>query len=127
MSDTSERAVGVMNTDASGEVPDKLILAVVQVEDADDALSALTARGLRVTRLASTGGFLRQGNTTLMVGTTAARVGEALEVLRANCRTRSAHVAVPAEPPSLVHSYLIEVEVGGATVFVLDIAHFEQI
>jgi uncharacterized protein YaaQ len=108
-------------------VPDKLILAIVQSEDADDALGALTGRGLRVTRLASTGGFLRQGNTTLLVGTTQARVEEALDVLRATCRTRSAHVAVPAEPPSLVHSYLIEVEVGGATVFVMDISHYEQI
>ncbi len=107
--------------------PDRLILAIVQAEDADDAIEALTREGLRVTRLASTGGFLHQGNTTLMVGTTQARVEEALGVLRSVCRTRSAHVAVPAEPPSLVHSYLIEVEVGGATVFVLDIAHFEQI
>ncbi len=107
--------------------PDKLILASVQAEDADDALGALTRRGLRVTRLASTGGFLRQGNTTLIIGTVAARVDEALEVLRSTCRTRSAHVAVPAEPPSLVHSYLIEVEVGGAIVFVLDVEHFEQI
>ncbi len=113
---------------AAGEAtPDKLVLAIVQAEDAEDAIGALTQRGLRVTRLASTGGFLRQGNTTLIIGTTAARVDEALEVLRGTCRTRSAHVAVPAEPPSLVHSYLIEVEVGGAIVFVLDVAHFEQI
>ncbi len=117
------------SVEAGGNVPapDKLILAIVQAEDADDALATLTRRGLRVTRLASTGGFLRQGNTTLLIGTLAARVDEALEILRATCRTRAAHVAVPAEPPSLVHSYLIEVEVGGAIVFVLDVAHFEQI
>ncbi len=120
MSDDSPAAPGP-------EIPDKLVLAIVQAEDADDALAALTERGLRVTRLASTGGFLRQGNTTLLVGTTTARVNETLQVLRDTCRTRSAHVAVPAEPPSLVHSYLIEVEVGGATVLVLDVAHYEQL
>lgn len=116
-----------MATQEYDQVPDKLILAIVQAEDAEDAVAALTEHHLRVTRLASTGGFLRQGNTTLLIGTVAARVAEALDVLRATCRTRGAHVAVPAEPPSLVHSYLIEVEVGGATVFVFDIAHYEQI
>jgi uncharacterized protein YaaQ len=108
-------------------MPDRLILAVVQSEDAEDAVAALTGSGLRVTRLASTGGFLRQGNTTLLVGLPAARVADALALLRATCRTRSAHVAVPAEPPSLVHNYLIEVEVGGATVFVVDVVGYEQL
>jgi uncharacterized protein YaaQ len=109
------------------ETPEKLVLAIVHSEDVDDATTALTKRGLHATRLASTGGFLRQGNTTLLIGIPAARVDEALEVLRATCRTRTTQVAVPAEPPSLVHSYLIEVEVGGAIVFVMDITHFEQI
>ncbi len=46
----------------------KLVVAIVQNEDADDLIDALTAAHYGATRLASTGGFLRQGNTTIIVG-----------------------------------------------------------
>lgn len=57
----------------------KLILAIIQDEDAPATIQALVDRGYRVTRIASTGGFLRQGNTTLLIGVETVHVPEVME------------------------------------------------
>lgn len=107
----------------------KLILAIVQNRDADGATEALTTATYYVTRLASTGGFLHEGNTTLLMGVEDERVDGALRVLRENCHRRRHYTPMPlvgAESGFDLHGH-IEVEVGGATVFVLDVERFEQI
>jgi uncharacterized protein YaaQ len=108
----------------------KLILAVIQDEDANKLVSALMEKGYSATKLASTGGFLRAGNTTLMVGVDNDKVEDAIEVIRTACKTRKQM----ATPPSTVAGmsgvyvpYPVEVTVGGATVFVLDVEAFEKI
>ena len=107
----------------------KLILATIQDADADRVVKALTAQKERVTQVGSTGGFLQQGNTTLLIGTAENRVEAAIEVLRRECKVRTAFVPVAAAPaPNSVALYnYIEVQVGGAVVFVLDVEQFEQI
>jgi len=60
----------------------KLIIAVVQNEDADAVVDALLEEDFRATRLASTGGFLRRGNTTLMIGADEDQVDRVLEIIR---------------------------------------------
>ncbi|MER3401311.1 MAG: hypothetical protein C4313_09360 [Thermoflexus sp.] len=105
----------------------KLILAILQEEDAPSAVQALVARGYRVTRIASTGGFLRQGNTTLLIGVEDAQVPEVVEILRRFCRTRTAYMPVAVEATGLLQAHMIEVEVGGATLFVLDVERFETL
>jgi uncharacterized protein YaaQ len=87
----------------------KMILAVMHDDDAEKALPMLVERKIGVTRLATTGGFLRRGNTTLMIGLADDRVEEALDTLRA----------------SLVEPELEDLR--RVTVFVLPVAHFEQI
>ena len=110
-----------------GVGPMKLILAIIQDEDAPTTIQALVDRGHRVTRIASTGGFLRQGNTTLLIGVEDLRVPEVIEILRRCCRTRTSYLPVAVEATGLLQAHMIEVEVGGATIFVLDVERFETL
>ncbi len=107
----------------------KLVVAVVQDRDADQAVAALTAKGQRVTRVGTTGGFLQQGNTTLLIGLEDAGVTGVIATLRANCRRREMFMpmAVGGTDQAFSLTNHLEVEVGGATVFVLDVEQFEQI
>jgi uncharacterized protein YaaQ len=102
----------------------KLLFAIVQNDDQKSLTNALVEANISVTRIASTGGFLRGGNTTLMIGAEEERIEEALEVIRAHSSRRHA-VTVPASGiPHNIDSVAMPmtVTVGGATVFVLDVA-----
>lgn len=108
----------------------KLIIAVVQGEDAQKTVVALTDKGISSTRISSTGGFLQQGNVTLLIGVEDTQVEEALQVIRANCHERSRYLTpVPplAEPGEFFMAYPVEVQVGGATVWVVPVDSFEKI
>ncbi len=108
----------------------KLIIAVVQGEDAQKTVVALTDRGISSTRISSTGGFLQQGNVTLLIGVEDVQVPEALKIIHDNCHERSRYLTpVPplAEPGQFFMAYPIEVEVGGATVWVVPVDSFEKI
>ncbi len=107
----------------------KLILGIVNRDDAGRLTTALTRAGFRTTTISTTGGFLRQGNTTLLIGTEDDQVPRALQLIRENCHTRTQFVnPLPPimEPGELYMPTPVEVQVGGATVFVLDIVHFEH-
>ena len=65
----------------------KLIVAVIQNEVADAVVDALLEAEFRATRLASTGGFLRRGNTTLLVGADEDQVDQVLDLVRQNARS----------------------------------------
>ncbi len=106
----------------------KLIIAVVQDQDSDRTIKGLNEAGLRVTRVASTGGFFSVGNTTLLCGVDDDKVPAVINVLKTTCERRTR--LIPAGP-NIVESAammgaFIEVEVGGAAVFLLDVEHFEQ-
>lgn len=105
----------------------KLILAIVDDDDASAVTDALISRGFSATKLASTGGFLLRGNSTFMLGVPDDRVAEALTVIGRVCvRRRRLLPQTSAEIPSSI-SLPIEVEVGGATIFVLAIEEFHKI
>jgi uncharacterized protein YaaQ len=107
----------------------QLILAIVQDEDAGPVIEALTAAGFRATRINTVGGFLRKGNATVLVGVEKDRLHRALLIVRDNCETRSEYF-VPTAPGEVGEPYPldpIEVQVGGATVFVLDVERFERL
>lgn len=108
----------------------KLVIAVVQGEDAQRTVAALTGAGIRSTRMASSGGFLQQGNVTLMIGIEDSKVQDALRIIQENCHERSRYqTTVPplAEPGELLMAYPVEVSVGGATVFVVTVDSVEKI
>lgn len=74
----------------------KLVIAIVQDDDAIDLVDAITEAGFRVTKLATTGGFLKSGNTTLMIGVEKEKVQKVIEVVEDICRTRKQMIATPA-------------------------------
>ena len=104
-----------------------LIIAIVQDEDASRLISTLMNEGYSVTKLATTGGFLRAGNTTLLLGGEDDRVKGALDVIEKVCKSRKQIATSPspvAGTSGVYAPYPIEVVVGGATVFVLDVEQF---
>src|SRR5690625_4485838 len=107
----------------------KLIMAVVQDKDSNRLSDALVKANLRATKLASTGGFLKSGNTTFLIGVDDDRIEEVLEIIKENCRSREQLVAPISPMGGNADSYIpypVEVQVGGATVFVLPVERFEQ-
>ena len=108
----------------------KLVIAVVQGEDAQRAVDALSQAGISSTRISSTGGFLQQGNVTLLVGVDEEKVPNAVQIIRENCRERTRYltpVMPTAEPGDFMAAFPVEVQVGGATVFVVPVDSFEKI
>ncbi|MCF6139568.1 cyclic-di-AMP receptor [Pseudalkalibacillus berkeleyi] len=107
----------------------KLVVAVVQDKDSNRLSEALVKSNFRATKLASTGGFLRSGNTTFMIGTEDQHVQRVLDIIKENCQSRDQLVAPVSPMGGNADSYVpypVEVEVGGATVFVLPIEQFMQ-
>lgn len=103
----------------------KLVIAIVSGDDSSKVSRALTKNNFSVTKLSTTGGFLMAGNTTFLIGTEEDRVDELIEVLRANCKTRKQMVPTSASyGVGMFSSMPIEVQVGGATIFVLDVDQF---
>ena len=108
----------------------KLVTAIVHSEDAATLVDALLEREFRATRVNSSGGFLKQGNATILVGVEDGQVDDVLAVISANCHSRKQFVnPMPPimEPGEFYMPYPVEVEVGGATVFVLPVERFERL
>lgn len=108
----------------------KLIVAIVQAADARGLLNALVAEGHRATKIGSTGGFLSRGNVTLLVGVDDEQVDGVLDILRRHCHRRR-EVVSPVVPVSNAATARgrpqpVQVEVGGTTVFVLDVERFQH-
>ena len=110
----------------------KLVIAIVQDEDAGRLVSALMEQGFGVTKLATTGGFLRAGNTTLISGVEDERLDEALGIIEKICKSRE-QITASASPigssaaGGVYVPYPIRVTVGGATIFVLEVAQFMKV
>jgi uncharacterized protein YaaQ len=108
----------------------KLVVAVVHDEDAGALVDALTDKDYRVTRLHSTGGFLKQANATVMLGVDDGQVDDVIGLIRATCHARSQYInPMPPlmEPGEFYMPYPVEVTFGGATVFVVDVARHERL
>ncbi len=101
----------------------KLIVAIVQDQDAPSLVDDLTEQEYRVTKLASTGGFLKSGNTTLLIGVDDSQVDSVINVIEENCKTReiTTSLLTVTMPGDTYVPYPLEIKVGGATVFVLDV------
>ena len=108
----------------------KLLIAIVQDEDASRLVSALMNEGYGVTKLATTGGFLRAGNTTLLVGVEDDKLDHAKGIIEKVCKSRKQVTTAPSPISGTTGVYVpypIEVTVGGATIFVLDVEQFHKI
>lgn len=107
----------------------KLVVAVIQDKDSNRLTDALAEQNYKTTKLSTTGGFLKEGNTTLMIGCEDANVDEVLNIIKDNCSQREQMVAPISPMGGNADSYIpkpVKVEVGGATVFILPVESFFQ-
>ena len=105
----------------------KMITAIVNHDDTSAVVSHLTKAGFSVTKLATTGGFLLAGNTTLLIGTDDDKVENVLGIIEENSKKRTQLVPpIGSTADGAIMSIPIEVTVGGATVFVTDVVHFAK-
>ncbi len=103
----------------------RLITAIVQIQDMDSAIQALTEANLPVTHLSSSGGFLGTRNATLLIGVEAGQETVVLQLLSKVCRRRIEYVATPLEGAPFHLPLTTPVTVGGATVFTLAVERYE--
>jgi uncharacterized protein YaaQ len=109
--------------------PTKLCVIIVSDSDADRLMQRLVEGGFPATKVASTGGFLRRGNVTIFSGVTDERVDEVMSLVREECHARKEFVPVHTLPFAGDGGFSaepVEVRVGGAIVFVLDVTRFER-
>lgn len=107
----------------------KLIFAIVHDEDSPRLMAEMNRAGYRVTKLNSSGGFLRSGNTTLMMVVEDEQQEPVLAIVRKYSSSRKAAINTNVTPSSMGGSYIpypVEVTIGGATVFVVNVEHFEK-
>ena len=106
----------------------KLIFAIVSNDDSSMVSAALTKNGFYATKLATTGGFLKAGNTTFIVGVDDDKVDKVIDVIakQSNRRTQLVPSATTMDV-GMYTSFPVEVTVGGATIFVLDVDRFEKV
>ncbi|MDE6357901.1 MAG: cyclic-di-AMP receptor [Eubacteriales bacterium] len=106
----------------------KLVMAIVKDDDSFNIMNELSLAGHFVTKLASTGGFLKVGNTTLICGVEDEKVDDVIEIIKKEGHSKkqftnginNANMNNYVQPP-------IEVTVGGATIFVLDVDKFVKV
>ncbi len=93
----------------------KLIIAIIQNEYIKNILYKLMDENIRTTKLASTGGFLKSGNTTLLIGVEEDRLDDVVQIIEENCESKKVKAGDGA------------VEVGGANLFILDMDRYVRI
>src|SRR6056297_2252993 len=105
----------------------KMVVAIVHDHDAHDLMDNLSSEGYIATKMASTGGFLREGNTTFIIGTDKNHIKDVLNIISDNCKSRERTIA-PMSPVanSLAgyYTFPMDIKIGGATVFILDVEQF---
>ena len=107
----------------------KLVFSIVHDEDSPRLMAELNKAGFRVTKLNSSGGFLRSGNTTLMIVVEDEQISEVMALIRKFSSSRQSAINTNVTPSSMGGAYIpypVEVMVGGATVFVLNVEQFEK-
>ena len=106
----------------------KLILAIVNADDAYYVNSSLTNEGFQVTTISTTGGFLKKGNTTFLMGVDENQVDQVLEIIKKHSRKRE--IDVPMNVTSANYTAYTglssHINVGGATIFILDVEKYAR-
>lgn len=107
----------------------KLIYAIVSSDDTNAVSTALTKEGFFATKLATTGGFLKAGNTTFLICTEKEKVDRAIQIITKHSKKREAMLpsAAGGYGVSTFTPFPVEVTVGGATIFVTAVEKFEKI
>lgn len=107
-------------------LPTKLVVAIVQIDDVHDLVQRLVEAGWGATRIDAAGGFLRRENAMVLVAATDDALPTVLATIRQNCRTRNATWFPTIDDGTIgLYTEPIEVEIGGAVVFVVPIEKVE--
>mgnify|MGYP001094785355 CR=1 FL=1 len=107
----------------------KLVIAVIHDRDQKRTTEALRGAGFRFTKIGSTGGFLREGNVTVLVGAEPDEVDQIMAILEESSRTREQYVNVLPPEATPVGTFLanpVKVQVGGAIAWVIDVERFQR-
>lgn len=106
----------------------KLMIIIINTEDEANTVKELIDKKFLVTKLSSTGGFLLSGNTTLLVGTEDDKVKNVIEIIKEQCQTRcKSTTSVNSNEFPMFKSYPINIQVGGATIFVLSVDEYKKL
>ncbi|MGN0570420.1 MAG: cyclic-di-AMP receptor [Candidatus Fimenecus sp.] len=107
----------------------KLVIAIINSDDASAVMSHLTKAGYTVTKLSTSGGFLRAGNVTLIIGVEEKKTDDVINIIGqySSQRKKITPVNTTYIGESMLSSMPIEVTVGGATIFVVDVEQFYKI
>lgn len=107
----------------------KLVIGIVNSDDAADLLSEITKASFQATKLSTSGGFLRTGNATVLVGVDDEKVESVIDIFKDCCSRRTQ--MVPSAPPFLGEGFVsvspVEITIGGATIFIVDVDRFLKI
>jgi uncharacterized protein YaaQ len=108
----------------------KLVITIVHERDRNKVSESLLQAGHKFTKIATTGGFLRDGNATMLIGVEDDLLDEVLNIIQESCRSREQFVSLP--PPDVMPAGTfipnpVKVEVGGAVTFVMNIERFERV
>lgn len=107
----------------------KLVFAIVHDEDGARVMEELNKAGFSVTKLCSSGGFLKAGNTTLLVGVEKEKLDDVIKIIKSKSKSRKQVINSSMTPNGMGGMFIpypVEVVVGGATVFVMDVERFEK-
>jgi uncharacterized protein YaaQ len=107
----------------------KLVVAVIHDRDQKRTSDALLKAGFKFTKIASTGGFLREGNVTMLIGAEEGEVDPLLTLINDASRAREQYINVLPPEATPVGTFLanpVKVQVGGAIAFVMDVERFER-
>ena len=105
----------------------KLVMAIVNNDDASVVSHHLTESGYFATKLATTGGFLKAGNTTFLIGTDDETVDDVIAIIQDYSKRREQIIpSTPAFTPGMFGTVPLDVRVGGATIFVLPVERYEK-
>jgi uncharacterized protein YaaQ len=105
----------------------RLMTAVVQIQDTENAMNALSEAGIYVTQVSSTGAFLGRRNATLLIGLQDNQESIAVKALSQSCRRRVEYMATSLEGAPFHPPLSTPVTVGGATIFTLEVERWEEI
>ena len=106
----------------------KMIMAVVSGDDSNAVSAALTKARFSVTKLATTGGFLMSGNTTFLIGVDDDKVSEVIDIIAKHSKKRKQMVpSAGMMNVGMYSAFPVEVTVGGAIVFVMNVERFEKV
>lgn len=105
----------------------KLIFAIVNKDDSQEVSSALTEEGFSVTKMATTGGFLMAGNTTLLIGAEDHLVDDIISIIEKHSKKRTRMISRAPSGGKSGKAVPMELTVGGATIFVTDVERYEKV